>query len=786
MLKNLSKILIFIFISAAVIHTAEAGTLRQALSVSGMMGYWPLDEISSGTTPDVSGNSNTGNLIGNPVTTKGMVGQALNFSGGANYVDIPNTDSWNFTSEFSVAFWIKYKASDCSDWCAVIAKGNFAWRVMAASGDRFYFNTTGLSEMDTQAVTHIGDNKWHHVAVTYKNGVKNIYIDSKLDKTSVVTGTMSTDSNNVTIGLNAGPGYQWPGSIDDVRIFNRGLSASEILNIFQSPTKISISPNKKNISGLVARYTFDGKDVAGDTIKDVVGQNNGTYYPNLYSAGVVGNFVTVSGAGSADFNGVYHEYDTYNGHVRYRLDDGHWMLYYDDYYQWFMCSDSTCSGLPYYHNPSSSEFNTWSGGYDGFGPEWQGVYPWPTVTNTIEQQTLINKWAVPGIFGQAMSLNGSTDYVDIPPSTALDSVWNSPFTISAWVKARTASGYATFFSSNASYIGGVAFGLAGDGHFRFFGATQVTDPSPFPINRWVFVAATYNAGTVKLYVDGVLVNTRTDENFNPMPGGEGYTLGRLFTNEVSNLFNGTLDDMRIYNRDLSGVEISQLYTEKKNITLGVFKNTGLDNSLVGYWNFSAGMISGNTIHDSSGNNYDATSANTPQPAIGKIGQALNFNGSTDYINLPYNTSTDFNSSSRFTVSMWVKARSSGAYRTFITNSYGGQTKGFLIGFDDTGKIRFLTNLSSGVTTPDSLPLNTWVFVTASYNAGNVRLYLNGNLVNTGSGISLNQSGNIVSFGRICMNEVDARYLFDGVLDEPRIYNKVLTDSEIKQLYNQGK
>jgi Concanavalin A-like lectin/glucanases superfamily len=94
-------------------------------------------------------------------------------------------------------------------------------------------------------------------------------------------------------------------------------------------------------------------------------------------------------------------------------------------------------------------------------------------------------------------------------------------------------------------------------------------------------------------------------------------------------FNGSLDDVRIYNRALSATEVKQLYSSGA-VTIG-HSNALISNGLVGYWTFDGGSIDWrtNTVRDMSGNGNTGSlisMSTTSSPTLGKSGQALNFGG----------------------------------------------------------------------------------------------------------------------------------------------------------------
>jgi hypothetical protein len=77
----------------------------------------------------------------------------------------------------------------------------------------------------------VADNQWHHVAGTYDGSFLRIYVDGHLENSVARTGTISTGAADVLIGYRPSPTGFFPGLIDEVAMYNRALSASEILSI---------------------------------------------------------------------------------------------------------------------------------------------------------------------------------------------------------------------------------------------------------------------------------------------------------------------------------------------------------------------------------------------------------------------------------------------------------------------------------------------------------------------------------------------------------------------------
>jgi Concanavalin A-like lectin/glucanases superfamily len=162
-----------------------------------------------------------------------------------------------------------------------------------------------------------------------------------------------------------------------------------------------------------------------------------------------------------------------------------------------------------------------------------------------------------------------------------------------------------------------------------------------------------------MYIDGVVQNLTEGSSPSGDPSSDAasnLSIGN-FDTSGPRTFNGLIDDVRIYNRALSPDEIKRLYITGAAGKLGVAANNdSLAQGLVGYWTFDGkdmagamGITSARTAYDRSGNGNNGKYWNaTNTPAVnGKLGQALEFDGSNNYVNIsdPANGSLDFGSES---------------------------------------------------------------------------------------------------------------------------------------------
>ena len=208
--------------------------------------YWPLDEVTNDVSPDMIW-SNDGTCSG--ATCPGIVtapsGNASNFNGVNDGLDVPNPTrlDWNNDDSFSIQVWVNSSQSCAGNDNKVIA-GTFsgsdgAWWLGCGSTSNeavFYLQAAGgpSSGYSLKGTRAINDGQWHQItAVRDAPSMETrLYVDGVLDASAVVVYSSTFASNSpLHIGY-YGPGhtrdYYFDGSIDELIIYNRALSVTEI------------------------------------------------------------------------------------------------------------------------------------------------------------------------------------------------------------------------------------------------------------------------------------------------------------------------------------------------------------------------------------------------------------------------------------------------------------------------------------------------------------------------------------------------------------------------------
>ena len=180
---------------------------------------------------DLSGNGNNGTNNG-AVPTLGKRGQALSFNGTSQYANMGNATSVQLSLDGSVSAWVKTTGSG-SYKCIVAKQGNYGF---FNNDGIFGIYDWGALAFRSSGVT-INDGEWHFVTMTFQDGVSNgtvLYVDG-VEKL-ITTMTISSQSNNLLVGYGNATGQYLNGSIDEVRVYNRVLSAAEVGQLYQTGT----------------------------------------------------------------------------------------------------------------------------------------------------------------------------------------------------------------------------------------------------------------------------------------------------------------------------------------------------------------------------------------------------------------------------------------------------------------------------------------------------------------------------------------------------------------------
>ena len=368
--------------------------------------------------------------------------------------------------------------------------------------------------------------------------------------------------------------------------------------------------------------------------------------------------------------------------------------------------------------------------------------------------------------GFALDFNGVNNYVSCGNNSSLN-ITNA-ITVEAWVKndgygwqgivSKWSGGKSYALSTDWGNYGKAMFFLSYDGtnYYTVEGTTCLVNTG------WHHIVGTYDGNWMRLYVDGVQEGTPVNQAFNISVSTGNLIIGAW--NPSSKFFNGIIDEVKVYNRALSQDEIREYYLKKV---------------VVGSWHFNEGedivaLDSSDNRNDGVLNGMDLQSCWIP----GISGQALDFDGTDDYVNCVCGPVLN-NITSAITVEAWVKndgygwqgivSKWSGGKSYVLSTDWGGSGRAmFFLSYDGTNYYTV-----EGTT---CLVNNGWHHIVGTYDGNWMRLYVDG----VQEGTPVNQTFNIsVSTGSLIIGSWYANdKKFNGAIDEVRIYNKALSENEI--------
>ncbi len=386
--------------------------------------------------------------------------------------------------------------------------------------------------------------------------------------------------------------------------------------------------------------------------------------------------------------------------------------------------------------------------------------------------TINGATVVDGISGKALSFDGVDDYVSLPSSSNLSFYsLTEEFSTSFWIKPDSvAPSDQAILEHDDDYLvclnGGVLSYRKTDLHNLYHNSWQSTNPE-ITAGTWTHVAITYDgsgAGGTKMYVDGteVLVTNTAHHGGGGSGTGDNFAIGIRAFDLTTTPFGGQIDEVRIYNRVLSPAEIS----------------------IVARWSFNEG--SGSVAVDNSGNGHDGT-INGATVVDGISGKALSFDGVDDYVRIPYDNALQFSGvTSTQSISFWMYVDDYDYYAVLENKD------NYLVYIQPDGKLRYAQSDSGNLyhrtfTVNNPMPLSQWNHVVITYDgtdqASSTVFHVNGTInsnVYTGQHSGWSAGSGDFAIGAELAGGIQA--FFKGKIDGVKIYNKVLTPTEIQNLY----
>ncbi|MEA3514561.1 MAG: LamG-like jellyroll fold domain-containing protein [Nanoarchaeota archaeon] len=561
--------------------------VNSAVDTTGLVGLWHLN----GDANDTSGNGNEGVIYG-AIEVDGKLDTAMSFDGVDDWVDCGNDESLKPQSITFLA-WVKING-----WSSSVPYHE----PIVKHGDGCNSNGFGL------AVNHRGTFNKHLYLISFSDGINpGDFVTSEtlesetwelvgfiweplssttsrqkliLNGDVVITRDISIPvPSNIASNLLIGKGIDcWEtitfnGSIDEVAIYNRSLSSDEIQTMYnaQKDNYPSSGDYESKVHDAGSSATWDNltwvASKAG-ALPDNQGVESGEYGANmtgnvllLHMDEASGTIVDSSGSGN---NGAFDfgDYETAdlgtNGTIVYETST-YALNYGSDYYNGWIFeatsgpaagSTSIISDYVVFNIQNDKEIHLETPLTGLASGHTYHIYKNTEGPNSVS-----------GKYGSAIQFDGIDDYIQLGwDAPSLSEISGDKLTIEAWIRPAKVTGYQFIIIKNGPFYLKLienklsAWVYTGSWH-------ELIGGIPITVNQWHHVAVVYNSSNISLFVNGIFdKSTILSGN---LTGNGQVQIGRYnnggSSGNPSEYFQGTIDELAIYNRSLSSEEILNHY-----------------------------------------------------------------------------------------------------------------------------------------------------------------------------------------------------------------------------------
>lgn len=348
---------------------------------------------------------------------------------------------------------------------------------------------------------------------------------------------------------------------------------------------------------------------------------------------------------------------------------------------------------------------------------------------------------ISGVEGQGFSLDGASS---ISGSDTGFPSGNNSLSFSGWVNPSSFSGNPFVFQYGTRTTGEdfeVILLTSGKIQIAKEGTALLTTTSAISLNVWTHVAVTYDATTLKVYINGIQDATTATPTFGIILSA--YYVGQTGSN--SSYYTGLVDEFRVYNIALSASQVSALYM------------------------------------------------------VGKYGQSHTFDGNSstsgESISLGNPTNLGFEYTSPFSIAFWIKTTSTAGIEVIINKSNNIRTTGWSIWMNSGGNpvMDIFSASSVGLecdASSTSINDGNWHHVVCTY-AGDgltIKIYVDGSAKTTANNGFSSVGSSILNSNNVMLGIYPAGGgdSFGGQLDDLRIYDRILSSTDVNDIYTAPK
>ncbi|PKH40185.1 Glucose/arabinose dehydrogenase, beta-propeller fold [Nocardioides alpinus] len=726
--------------STSATYTASFTETATPPSLPGLVGAWSFGDGTGTTARDSSPTGATGTLEGGPTwVANGRRGGALSFDGVDDRVTVPDRNAFDLTTGFSLTAWARPSAA--RTWDQVILKeqpNGLAYALYASGAVAGRPNgslSVGGTDRYLDGPSSLPLNAWSHLALTYDGATMRLFVDGAQVASRAQTGAVATSTGALRIGGNAIWGEWFAGFLDEVRIYDRALTAAQVVTDSTADAGGGDTVPPTAPTGLQATGGTDTASLTWNASTD----NVATPTYEVHRSGVDGFSPSPSTRIATGVTATtYVDSAVSPGTHYYRVlaSDGTNTSAPSGQAQAIVVGDTAAPTVPtgvVAQVSGSTATVTWSASTDNRGVtayqvQRSGGAGGPVTFSVTAPTTTLVDAGLPG---------GSYSYeVRARDAAANWSGWSVPAPAQVVVDQAPPTVAVTAPTAGATVSGQVPLSATASDDVAVVG--------------------------VQFRVDGVAV------------GSEDTSAPYTATWASTTAGNGQ-HQVTAVARDASG------RTTTSAAVAVTVANAGVA-GLVGGWSFDDG--SGGTAADSSGRGNTGTLSGPAWTTDGRYGGALVFDGTNDMVSVADSASLDLTTG--MTLSAWVRPTTLGSWRQVLLKE---RPQGLTYALYATGNASgrpnatlAIGNTDREVNAPSALAANVWTHLAATYDGAVARLYVNGTQVAT-----RNQAGTLVtSTGalRIGGNAVWGEW-FAGTIDDVRVYGRALTAAEVQTVRGSG-
>ena len=233
--------------------------VASAFPTNDLLTYYDFEE-TSGVLIDRANGNNNGTVNGTTRSQGGIVGNSYHFNGFSDLINVTDDDDLDLGANFTISVWIYHNASNPAYvFSKIVGEAKAYYMFATDTGSTF---STLMSESDDSDVTvvQVGTevvNTWQHLVMLLNGSDSVIYIDGSEVGKSPYDGTLITHDTDLLIGFRSASTY-FNGSIDELGMWNRSLSPSEISDLYNGGAGLEFSVESNITNPYLEIGTVDG------------------------------------------------------------------------------------------------------------------------------------------------------------------------------------------------------------------------------------------------------------------------------------------------------------------------------------------------------------------------------------------------------------------------------------------------------------------------------------------------------------------------------------------------